>query len=903
MELREWGLCHSKCSKEAHPWSATPWESLWEACSDIVQTLTDVTPGCKRLILHLAFCGTRIKIDLKDVKTAGVVCVLGIGFSVGSFLLYKLCYRILNTVVDKSVTQSSEEQENTDDCRIFIQELDGKEACEEEMGNSQSERETLPAFYSRGGGVEFGQRSKNKLMSKSSMLSHEYMQLRQRRPVNQLKRQSAEIADDDNDIEENESLISHGDSSGSESDNEDPRRSISPMLGLEINVVTEDGLPNAKHGSRHDSLTPSMKGNFSPSSLYEKNMRFSDADVGENNWPGECGEKYLPVVPNDLDLAHSSVLLTPPSDDDGPFTKLNSVHRHSGSKSPPYTPDSNEQNHRRNIYNKRSSFSDTVEKYEGGKLNISDKDDYINTEMLIARLNSPERESRQNLLQRLHEFAFSLSGTASTTPSPSLSTPEFSKKAFSVDKYDSDLGTPEHELFEVKNVEEESVSDFGKIETEIQSIEDEFSYLFSKLEELKSRGCEQEEDDEEFSDFVGYSPTQPLSKRVCKIVQKAKSVLENSPSISFENCDIFENDVFDQNSPIGDIDEHESRTQTDLNKADTVNMKSMSPATLTVEKNSSTSASSGGELPVCEQLAADLEVDSAAMATDSEAVCSLSHRPETLRVVSIGEKHEITTYAKKEWQGQTDKAEIMRKAYAKIPTILHCDHLHCIRGDNYCGIRSSLFQIFVNGISLVHKYCSLDSVLETLHILFDDASSGLQDWTFAGRLKYDVGDQLPLMDKCLLTLFTKLEEVQSLSSYEEREMWTMNCFNFSPESEIQMMEAVKLLMFLDSSEMFQNLQKVVDVPVFAWLMFARDTCPNPRMFVQNHLNELGNSAGIEQVEMFLLGHALGVMIRVLRLQQLNDDDFVSYYPDEIMDSWPQISLIAEDDRHYNVPVP
>lgn len=96
------------------------------------------------------------------------------------------------------------------------------------------------------------------------------------------------------------------------------------------------------------------------------------------------------------------------------------------------------------------------------------------------------------------------------------------------------------------------------------------------------------------------------------------------------------------------------------------------------------------------------------------------------------------------------------QAYAKIPTILHCDHLHCIRGDNYCGIRSSLFQIFVNGISLVHKYCSLDSVLETLHILFDDASSGLQDWTFAGRLKYDVGDQLPLMDKCLLTLFTKV---------------------------------------------------------------------------------------------------------------------------------------------------
>lgn len=75
----------------------------------------------------------------------------------------------------------------------------------------------------------------------------------------------------------------------------------------------------------------------------------------------------------------------------------------------------------------------------------------------------------------------------------------------------------------------------------------------------------------------------------------------------------------------------------------------------------------------------------------------------------------------------------------------------------------------------------------------------------------------------------------------------MNSFNFSPECEIQMMEAVKLLMFLDSAQLFQNLQNVVDVPVFAWLMFARDSCPDPRMFIKNHLNELGNSAGIEQV--------------------------------------------------------
>lgn len=57
-----------------------------------------------------------------------------------------------------------------------------------------------------------------------------------------------------------------------------------------------------------------------------------------------------------------------------------------------------------------------------------------------------------------------------------------------------------------------------------------------------------------------------------------------------------------------------------------------------------------------------------------------------------------------------------------------------------------------------------------------------------------------------------------------------------------------------------------------------------------------------QVEMCLLGYCLGVRIRVLRLHQFNDDDFVAYYPEDGTDSWKTITLIAEDDRHYNVPV-
>ena len=57
-----------------------------------------------------------------------------------------------------------------------------------------------------------------------------------------------------------------------------------------------------------------------------------------------------------------------------------------------------------------------------------------------------------------------------------------------------------------------------------------------------------------------------------------------------------------------------------------------------------------------------------------------------------------------------------------------------------------------------------------------------------------------------------------------------------------------------------------------------------------------------QVEMCLLGYSLGVRIRVLRLHRFNADDFVAYYPEDGTESWQIITLIAEDDRHYNVPV-
>ncbi|MPC39295.1 Ubiquitin thioesterase otulin [Portunus trituberculatus] len=52
--------------------------------------------------------------------------------------------------------------------------------------------------------------------------------------------------------------------------------------------------------------------------------------------------------------------------------------------------------------------------------------------------------------------------------------------------------------------------------------------------------------------------------------------------------------------------------------------------------------------------------------------------------------------------------------------------------------------------------------------------------------------------------------------------------------------------------------------------------------------------------MFLLGHTLGVTLQVVRPASYGEDDFICYYPDSNIGLWPEVTLVAEDDRHYNV---
>ncbi|MBZ3876475.1 Ubiquitin thioesterase otulin [Sciurus carolinensis] len=93
-----------------------------------------------------------------------------------------------------------------------------------------------------------------------------------------------------------------------------------------------------------------------------------------------------------------------------------------------------------------------------------------------------------------------------------------------------------------------------------------------------------------------------------------------------------------------------------------------------------------------------------------------------------------------------------------------------------------------------------------------------------------------------------------------------------------------------------------EVPFFSVFLFARDTWNDPGQLQRNHLNQVGHTGGLEQVEMFLLAHAVCHTIQVYRLSKYNTEEFITVCPTDPPKGWPVVTLIAEDDWPYNIPV-
>ncbi|XP_075396993.1 ubiquitin thioesterase otulin isoform X5 [Tenrec ecaudatus] len=222
---------------------------------------------------------------------------------------------------------------------------------------------------------------------------------------------------------------------------------------------------------------------------------------------------------------------------------------------------------------------------------------------------------------------------------------------------------------------------------------------------------------------------------------------------------------------------------------------------------------------------------------------------------SVAPEMAIMDYCQKEWRGKTQKATCMKKGYEEVAQKF--TSIRRVRGDNYCALRATLFQAMSQPAELP-----------------------------------------PWLQDPELTLWAGLVEMRTA---EARQMACDELFS-SQEEEYGLYEAVKFLMLNRAIELYEDREKGRDVPFFAVLLFARDTSRDPGQLLQNHLNQVGHTGGLEQVEMFLLAYAVRHTIRVYRLSKYNTEEFITVYPTDAPEDWPVVTLIAEDDRHYNVPV-
>uniref|UniRef100_A0A3Q0SQU3 OTU deubiquitinase with linear linkage specificity n=1 Tax=Amphilophus citrinellus TaxID=61819 RepID=A0A3Q0SQU3_AMPCI len=256
----------------------------------------------------------------------------------------------------------------------------------------------------------------------------------------------------------------------------------------------------------------------------------------------------------------------------------------------------------------------------------------------------------------------------------------------------------------------------------------------------------------------------------------------------------------------------------------------------------------------------------------------------------------ILSYSEREWKGNTPKSALIKKGYKEMS--LKFGSVRRVRGDNYCALRATLFQVLSHSTQLP-AWLHDENLAKQL-----EAQEGLiNQWMFPGECLHGdrTGDAIQQLKGYMELLRNTWQAAVDCASDVKRQQLCERVFQ-GGEEELGLLEALKLLMLSRAVELHSCMQGGGDVPLFCWLLFARDSSDCPRSFLSNHLSHVGLTAGLEQVEMFLLGYALQCTIQVYRLYKADTEEFVTYYPDDHKDDWQSVCLVTEDDRHYNVPV-
>ncbi|NWI98358.1 F105A thioesterase, partial [Crypturellus undulatus] len=272
-----------------------------------------------------------------------------------------------------------------------------------------------------------------------------------------------------------------------------------------------------------------------------------------------------------------------------------------------------------------------------------------------------------------------------------------------------------------------------------------------------------------------------------------------------------------------------------------------------------------------------------------------------LKNVSVSPEVDLLGYCRREWKGDTKQAKHIREAYEDLFWTYHIKYLRQVRGDNYSVLRAVLFQIFSQGIPFPSWMKERDILKLPEKLLYSQGCNWIQQYSF-GPERYTGPNAFGKLRKCMEALKTSWTEASSIRDHEER--GNMCNILFSDEiKEHKLYEAIKFVMLYEVVEAYEQMKNRQEhLPNLFRLLLARDSSSDPLSFMMNHLNAVGDSGRLEQVEMLLLGYVLEVKIKIYRLHKFNTEKFQVNYPDEYKREWQEISLLTEDDRYYHIPI-
>ncbi|XP_063779012.1 inactive ubiquitin thioesterase OTULINL [Pseudophryne corroboree] len=282
--------------------------------------------------------------------------------------------------------------------------------------------------------------------------------------------------------------------------------------------------------------------------------------------------------------------------------------------------------------------------------------------------------------------------------------------------------------------------------------------------------------------------------------------------------------------------------------------------------------------------------------------CSISCQGQSRnkRNLSVNAEVSVLSYCSTKWKGEALCVMEIRKAYEDIFWKHHIKTLQHVKEDNYCVLRAVLFQVFSQGIPFPGWMKEKDILKLPEMLLYAQGCNWIQQFSF-GPEKYS-GPKVYAKLRSCVELFKK-QWAAFYSCKDRGERNRMCKLVFSDDAkENKLYEALKFIMLYLVIEAYENRNTDQHFTRFFHFLFSRDTSADPLSYMMNHLNSVGDTVGVEQVEMCLVGYALELRIKVFQLSKMNTEDFERIYPEDYKRDWHEIILMTDDNRHYNIPI-